>query len=291
MAIMKINYQDIKALYPSASMQRMNTGNQNNIYLPTNEGIITLPKNSLTEREEKLFSLFIKHHSLNLDIEKHPWYSYLFEGRKIDKSGNFRILQVKLNYTQFPLKQLWQDEIQTIFLHMVDFFFLNENFVIIVEKESDIYLDKTELEGVFLALDTDFDVTTQLFVGSFQIANEEFKNFFLEEQKIFSSCSLNQKCQDITTAIIDVYSDIPIKKSRLLSNLFHKWIKESELRKIIPILWRNLGNISLTSKDLFMHRNTLLYKIEKFYTETGINLKEADSLFLCHLLIRNFDNT
>ncbi|NRE28611.1 Fis family transcriptional regulator, partial [Enterococcus faecalis] len=51
-------------------------------------------------------------------------------------------------------------------------------------------------------------------------------------------------------------------------------------------LWKNQGNISSTAKDLFMHRNTLHYRLEKFFEQTGLSLKKMDDLIFCYLLLR-----
>lgn len=99
------------------------------------------------------------------------------------------------------------------------------------------------------------------------------------------------KCKDISNVAMSFYSNENIKASVLLSELYTMWLKKSEMCEIIPALWNNLGNLSSTSKDLYMHRNTLLYKIEKFYSETGLNLKETNALFLGYLLILNFHHS
>ncbi|WP_227869161.1 helix-turn-helix domain-containing protein [Tetragenococcus halophilus] len=49
------------------------------------------------------------------------------------------------------------------------------------------------------------------------------------------------------------------------------------------------GNISSAAKELFMHRNTLQYKVDKFQEQTKTNLKKMDDLFLCYLLILTFN--
>ena len=47
------------------------------------------------------------------------------------------------------------------------------------------------------------------------------------------------------------------------------------MEDIIIELWKNFGNISSAAKQLFMHRNTLQYRIEKFDEQTGFNLKKS----------------
>ena len=50
-------------------------------------------------------------------------------------------------------------------------------------------------------------------------------------------------------------------------------------------MWQNLGNISKAANDLYVHRNTLQYRIDRFFQETGVNLKTMDDLLLSYLAI------
>ena len=79
-----------------------------------------------------------------------------------------------------------------------------------------------------------------------------------------------------------------IKDSYLMRTLYYHWFGEEDLSEIITNLWKNQGNVSSTAKDLFMHRNTLQYKLDKFQQVTHCNLKNMDDLFLCYLLISAF---
>ncbi|MFR3687548.1 MAG: helix-turn-helix domain-containing protein [Enterococcus sp.] len=284
-----MNYQEIKSLYPSSSLQTTNNHSPDNIVIPVETGFIRIPKKELTAREEELLTLLFGENKI--DKEKHSWYSFLFENKAIEQEGDYRVIQIKLSTSDFPLKELWIEEIKQIFQNIVDFFFTSETTAFIVEKESEDYLNTNDLDGLFLALDTDFNVSTKLFVGSFHSSQHKFAEFFSEEQTIFWETATNLKCKDISNVAMAFYSNENIKASVLLSELYTMWLKKSEMCEIIPVLWNNLGNLSSTSKDLYMHRNTLLYKIEKFYSETGLNLKEANALFLGYLLILNFHHS
>ena len=61
--------------------------------------------------------------------------------------------------------------------------------------------------------------------------------------------------------------------------------KDTDIQPIISALWKNQGNISSTAKDLFMHRNTLHYRLEKFLNKLAYLLK-MDDLIFCYLLLR-----
>ncbi|AYW51335.1 hypothetical protein C7H83_13095 [Tetragenococcus halophilus] len=73
-----------------------------------------------------------------------------------------------------------------------------------------------------------------------------------------------------------------------MQSLFVEWFNP-EFIKIISKLWEMQGNISSAAKELFMHRNTLQYKVDKFQEQTKTNLKKMDDLFLCYLLILTFN--
>ena len=273
-----MNYQEIKSLFPSSSLQTTNDHSPDDIAIPVEAGFIRIPKKELTAREEELLTLLFGKNKI--DKEKHSWYSFLFENKSIDQEGHYRVIQIKLSTSDFPLKELWIEEIKQIFPNIVDFFFTTETTAFLVEKESEDYLSTNELDGLFLALDTDFNVSTRLFVGSFHSSQHKFAEFFSEEQTVFWETTTNLKCKDISNVAMSFYSNENIKASVLLSELYTMWLKKSEMCEIIPALWNNLGN-----------RNTLLYKIEKFYSETGLNLKEANALFLGYLLILNFHHS
>jgi hypothetical protein len=270
-------------------LQTTNNHSPDDIAIPVEAGFIRIPKKELTAREEELLTLLFGKNKI--DKEKHSWYSFLFENKSIDQKGHYRVIQIKLSTSDFPLKELWIEEIKQIFPNIVDFFFTTETTAFLVEKESDDYLSTNDLDGLFLALDTDFNVSTRLFVGSFHSSQHKFAEFFSEEQTVFWETTTNLKCKDISNVAMSFYSNENIKASVLLSELYTMWLKKSEMCEIIPALWNNLGNLSSTSKDLYMHRNTLLYKIEKFYSETGLNLKETNALFLGYLLILNFHHS
>ncbi|KXT78798.1 Leucine rich protein [Streptococcus sp. DD13] len=58
-----------------------------------------------------------------------------------------------------------------------------------------------------------------------------------------------------------------------------------EMSAIVETLWGNEGNMVKTAQDLYLHRNTLQYKLDKFYQRSGLNLKHLDDLALSYLLL------
>lgn len=57
-------------------------------------------------------------------------------------------------------------------------------------------------------------------------------------------------------------------------------INDAELMKTINVFFTNNLNISATSKSAFMHRNTLIYRLDKIKRETGFNIKQFEDAVL-----------
>ena len=60
----------------------------------------------------------------------------------------------------------------------------------------------------------------------------------------------------------------------------------SSLVQTIDAYFNYRGNISQTSERLFVHRNTLLYRLERIQEVTGQNLENADERLALHLALK-----
>lgn len=66
-------------------------------------------------------------------------------------------------------------------------------------------------------------------------------------------------------------------------------MKDKELIECINAFFKNNLNISETSRNAFLHRNTLLYRIEKIYKITGLNIRNFEEAMSFRLLTIVYD--
>ena len=59
------------------------------------------------------------------------------------------------------------------------------------------------------------------------------------------------------------------------------FVLDNEMKNTITTLFENELNIADTAKALFIHRNTLVYRLEKFQKQTGLDLKRFDDAVIC----------
>ena len=66
-------------------------------------------------------------------------------------------------------------------------------------------------------------------------------------------------------------------------------MKDKELIECINAFFKNNLNISETSRNAFLHRNTLLYRIEKINKITGLNIRNFEEAMSFKLLTIVYD--
>lgn len=71
---------------------------------------------------------------------------------------------------------------------------------------------------------------------------------------------------------------------KFLSDEIISVMKDKELIECINAFFKNSLNISETSRNAFLHRNTLLYRIEKINKITGLNIRHFEDAMSFKLL-------
>ncbi|MGC6768127.1 helix-turn-helix domain-containing protein [Enterococcus sp. LJL51] len=281
--------QELQAIYPNASWHTHPADNQKYLSFPDKDGFLWIEKEKLTENEQALLKLLTAEASIDLNTES-LWYQFLFQKKDYSKTGRFRIIQIQIQSPEEFQADIWKEHVEGIFSNTEDFFFLTPNQAILVEKQTKYALSKEELEGIFLTLDDDFSTLSRLFIGQFHESSKEFPKLFEEEQEIFREevrLVKRKKVFGISDVALHYFTKEALAKSALTQSMKEEWHIDEEMKEIIQALWTNQGNLSSTAKELFMHRNTLQYRLEKFQEQTGMNLKNTDELILCFLLLND----
>lgn len=282
-----MNLTKLIDLYPNAQKMDYPSSDQKILSLAIDDTFLWIEKNALSIQETKLLKALFPAATIE---RNHPWYHHLFENKPLTLEGSFRMIQFHIEPREDFLKKEWQETIHEMFFYLEDFFFYTETDALLIERKHTNFFDTTELKGIFLSLDADFDITTQVFIGTFHLPTENYSTLFLEERKIFLEEKKYFALHGGTIALPEIalhyYTKDKTQNSKLILG-YQDMVKQAEMEEIILELWKNLGNISSTAKSLFLHRNTLKYRIEKFQEQSGFNLKEANDLLFCYLLLNH----
>ncbi len=67
-------------------------------------------------------------------------------------------------------------------------------------------------------------------------------------------------------------------------------MEDEELIATAQAFFDNNLNIAITSEKIFMHRNTLVYRIEKIHKAIGLNIRDFDDAITLKTLIILYNN-
>ena len=100
----------------------------------------------------------------------------------------------------------------------------------------------------------------------------EVGKIFYEEQKVnaYASLGIGRLIYQLPESLCRMYLKEVFGERNLLEEL------DEETQMTAREFFKNSLNVSETSRKLFLHRNTLVYRLEKMAKETGIDIRKFD---------------
>lgn len=246
----------------------------------------TIPKADLSEEEATLLHTLFPEPLPSFTKEASQfWFDLLFGKEEMaitTEKYSYRITQfhIKTTTTKSMLQE-WQKALLSFFSPDAELIMFSANYGVIIEKSTGSLLGEEELVAVASTLESDFYIQSTFFMGLFHPLNMQLRGLFAEERTIFNFNN-REVVQTVASESLKVIARR--MKESLITNelniLFHQddtWIP------LIHTLFKNQGNISLTAKELFMHRNTIQYRLDKFHEQTNLSLRKMDGLLLAYL--------
>ncbi|MBM6616037.1 helix-turn-helix domain-containing protein [Desemzia sp. RIT804] len=284
-----MNFKELKFLYPEAILTDRNTSGEHYIAFPYQDNWIQFERHQKSDTELALIQYAINQKSVPLKTKKSSkWQSFLVEESFAlpKEEGIYRIIQFEIIKKDAAFERaLWIKAFKSLFTGVEDIFFTTENKGMLIQEKQPDLLSNEEMAGIIRTLDDDFSVKTVYYIGQFWTINATLPNIFQEEQRIFD-WQKNQKTQvfDLSSVALHYYTAEAISQSPLMQQLKAQYVLDAELKELILAMWKSQGNISVAAKSLYIHRNTLQYRIDRFHEVSGLSLRNMDDLLLCYLL-------
>ena len=249
---------------------------------------LLLEEASLSEREKQLVALLTKQEQT---ISLNPWYSYLIEG-KGQAPQNFKKLQLVYCHLSY-----FQQENLTSWLEMMGTLFPNCQTVLQVGAQDYIFVlqqDKyTSVRSILMdtleAVEYDFGVRLSIMLGQVwsQTGNQSLTDLIKAERDLFKNWWRQGHQGFHTFSQLYLWSmGERIVDLLVIKEYLHQMIvDQDQIQEIILSLWENSAVLTKTAQQLYLHRNSLQYKIDKWEELTGLQLKELTDLTLCYQLI------
>lgn len=260
---------------------------------------IGIPKKEVTERElyllKSLYDL-IDPHTSSTSISTN-WEKFLYRNGTLPNANPenyFRIIQFQISGKTFHQNEL-ESALKGFFTDEAVIIWETMNRGIIIEERKKLTLSEKEIIALSETVESDFFMQISFYVGKFYPITEEFPSLFETEREYFHFGKKNIP----HTAILSFERVFPAYLTyHLPKELIHKLNKglsevfneDSDLFSTVKVFLENNLNATVTAKKLYIHRNTLQYRIDKFVEKTGIPLKDFYGAFTVFLACLIFEN-
>jgi hypothetical protein len=168
----------------------------------------------------------------------------------------------------------------------------------VIEGKKQISLSEEELIAMSETLESDLYVKISFFVGKLYRLSALLPGIFKRERDYFDFAVTHLANSRLFTyeRIFPAYlaSHLSMELMEHIPNeIFELFTGDPEMYSTIKVFLENNLNASMTAKKLYIHRNTLQYRLEKFTEKTGIGLKDfygAFTVFLACQLVEQQQN-
>lgn len=244
-------------------------------------------KEDLSQREYQLLSLF-QNHKIDKSVVLTPWERFL-ESNHSTPPISFTDLQfIYLNHSKKLSVEL-VDLLNQLIPVLESIVTLSDHESVLIVNQSQFFEVNETLKNLLPTLESDFEVTLSLCLGNrwHQLDNDHLKKVYQEERQLWQTYVREQKTLEVTSFTHLILWGLSHQKhfSVIKQLLVSQLSQVKETKDVVEALWESQGNLAQTAQKLFIHRNSLNYKLDKIQTTSGLNLKQLEDLTISYLLL------
>jgi len=282
---------ELLSLFPKASLQDKPSQDSQKVSLRLDQQHwLVLATEDLTDREQQLLALLTEKESV---FSQNPWYRYLVSESEETLPHEVEALQfIHCHLFHYETESIsaWLDMMRTLLINKVAYFQTSPQDYIFVLDQGQQLAVKDLLRDVLSAVEYDFNLRLAVLIGQVwpRSVKDELPQLYQAENNLFTQW-LNRYQQSLVLPFsqlflwgLDEAKDtlLPLKKK------LHQLIEgQEQLSEIIIALWENGAVVTKAAQQLYIHRNTLQYRLDKWEELTGLQLKELTDLSLCYQII------
>ncbi|WP_216829360.1 PucR family transcriptional regulator [Alkalihalobacterium elongatum] len=232
-------------------------------------------------------------HPIRLNEKEQQWLNYITysdENEPAYDTDYFRFIHFSTSHEIENTSELNDIFLQSFADHKITIIWKNNQNGVIIEFFNDDPIETDDFEELSAALTADFFINVYFFIGTklsnIAVARQQYD----WEEQCFAVMKDYSASQHVTyyhqaTPYL-MLEHVPIEELQKIASHLIKEVKlDKELIKTIQVYFKNNLNTTLAAKELFMHRNTLQYRIDKFIEKTGIDIKHFDQAVSVYLAL------
>lgn len=253
-----------------------------------------IPKNELQKGQlellEAMYQQVTQEPLISYTGAAMAWHAYLFlEGDlpAFAADTSIRFIQLQIRQLDQEGKEI-EAAIQEFFHNSRAFIWLTSGNAVIIEELTEVGYEDNDFLSIANTLENEFFIRPFFYIGRFRSESERLRVAFFQEQELFLQ-AMNYLHEERVFSFERIFptllaARIPsLEQNILINDIVPILTDDPELRRTLMIFLENNSNTSLAAKKLYVHRNTLQYRIDKFTEKTRINLKEFPSAITAYL--------
>lgn len=268
--------------------------NQNYKWFITDQNeIIGIDKKELAQKDASLLAVFLTPYDIQFPIltaEEQKWHDIIHSNDQQvnDKlKHSYRFVYFSMQENQIE-SNTFKDSIQELFSQQIPILWINGHEGIIIEEKT-LLEERIDYDQIIDILMSDLYVKISFFVGPF-LENVENINHHYHSLIKSAQTVLSKSKKSVETYIDAVpYLLIDQSDSELLDEIkqmiLQEYLDDDDTLKMVETFVQLNLNISETAKELYMHRNSLQYRLDRFHEKTGIDIRQFQQAMAVYLAI------
>lgn len=259
-------------------------------FLTSEHQMIGIAKEELTTKESQLLSHFLVPHTITvpeMTSEEERWHTLIHSGTTPrSTAARYRFI-----YFTFQREQIdpasFKEAVNAFFAKQVPILWENDHEGIIIEENQDEPISYEAIIDIFMS---DLSVNIRFFVGALMTSLKEAQKGYqmllrgADAARKHSEKAVITHIEAIPYILIDQSND-SIRKD-LVKTVLADTADDADLLKTIETFITCNLNGSVTAKALYLHRNSLQYRLDKFKDKTGIDVREFQQAVAVYIVLR-----
>ena len=252
-------------------------------FVTTQNEIIGIHEVQLTSKDISLLATFLVPYNIELPIltaEEEKWRQVIQSKESnvgvLEVNASFRFVYFFISKNQIsPI--LFNDAIHQLFGKNIPILWKNgsEGIIIEMQPENDESISYNQIINILMS---DLYVKINFFVGPFNEDLKDIHQHFLSLSKDAKTvfAYTNQPVVTYVDAIPYLLVDQtrPELREEISTTILQEYLGDEDTLKMLETFFRCNLNISETAKELYMHRNSLQYRLDRFLERTGIDVRQ-----------------
>lgn len=282
--------QQLQAVYPSI-IPFQKKGRTDYIWFISNDGdIFGILEEELTEKDYQVLLAFCTLYQPLLPkpgAKEQAWQQDIFAVEPAEAENPFRFIYFTLPENQIEPSR-FQEALHTLFDEALPIFWETETEGMLIEEMTALE-EVIQFEQIIPILTADVSANLRFFVGpmlhDFQQAAVLYQTIIETGRKVIPVSRKD---------VIHYHEAIPFQlvqqlaeqeRKQVMSIVLQEFQHDEEMLHILQTFFKHHLNISETAKQLYMHRNSLQYRIDKFTKATGIRVQDFSEAVMVQLAL------